>query len=144
MIFDRRARVLIADADPGLRHNLNKRLLDAEVFADSVSDGKMALEALAASNYAVVLLDLSLPQLNSECVLEAIAAMPANVRPVVLVLAGRSAARSLDVDVVQIVLRKPCNLAQLSEIVQSCVKSAAESRRLQRSDEEPLPLQPTA
>jgi DNA-binding NtrC family response regulator len=144
MTFDRRARVLIADADPGLRHSLNKRLLDAEVFADSVADGKMALEALAASSYAVVILDLALPQLNSERVLDAIAAMPANTRPVVLVLAGRSTARSLDVDVVQIVLRKPCNLVQLSEIIQSCVKSAAESRREGRPGEGPLPLQPLA
>ena len=143
MNLDRRARVLIADADPTLRHSLSKRLIDAEVFADSVADGRMALEALAASSYAVVILDLALPHLNSERVLDAIAAMPGNARPVVLVLAGRSSARSLDVDVVQIVLRKPCNLVQLSEIVQSCVKSAAESRREERSGEAP-PLQPLA
>src|SRR6478672_13319998 len=129
MTFDRRARVLIADADPALRHNLNKRLLDGEVFADCVADGKMALEALATSNYAVVILDAALPQVSSERVLDAIAKMPPASRPVVLVLAPRSSARSLDVDIVQIVLRKPCNLAQLAEIVQSCAKSAAELRR---------------
>ena len=139
MTFDRRARVLVADADPGLRHNLSKRLLDAEVFADCVADGKMALDALATSKYAVVVLDVTLPQLNSERVLDAIAAMPAGTRPVVLVLAPRSSARSLDVEVVQIVLRKPCNLAQLAEIVQSCVKSAAELRRGDLDKERPLP-----
>ena len=34
MTFDKRARVLIADADPVLRRDLSKRLLDAEVFAE--------------------------------------------------------------------------------------------------------------
>lgn len=140
MTFDRRARVLIADADAVLRRNLNKRLLDAEVFADCVADGRMALEALEASSYAVVILDLALLHVSSERVLEAIAAMPPASRPVVLVLAARSDARSLDVDVVQIVLRKPCNLAQLSEIVQSCVKSAGESRRDDRIKETGLPV----
>lgn len=142
MTFDPRARVLIADGDPTLRQNLEKRLLDAEVFADSVADGRMALEALEYAHYAVVILDLELTHVSSERVLEAIAAMPPGRRPVVLVLAGRSAARSLDVDVVQIVLRKPCNVIQLSEIVQSCVKSAADWRREDRSGEGPRPLQP--
>ena len=141
MTFDPRARVLIADGDPALRQNLEKRLVDGEVFADSVADGRMALEALEHAHYAVVILDLELTHVSSERVLEAIAAMPPGRRPVVLVLAGRSA-RSLDVDVVQIVLRKPCNVIQLSEIVQSCVKSAADWRRDDRSGEGPRPLQP--
>lgn len=141
MAFDRRARVLIADADPAVRRNLYKRLLDAEVFADCVADGKMALEALANTNYSVVVLDLGLSQVSSERVLAAIARIPSNARPVVLVLAGRSAARSLDVDVVQIVLRKPFNLAQLSEIVESCAKSTADLRRDDHPMDDPLPRQ---
>src|SRR6266516_185470 len=110
MTPDPRARVLIADADLGVRRNLNKRLLDVEVFADCVADGKTALEALSGANYAVVVLDLGLPQVNSERILAFIAAMPVSVRPVVLVLASHAAARSLDVEIVQIVLRKPCDL----------------------------------
>lgn len=142
MTFDRRARVLIADADPVVRRNLHKRLLDAEVFADCVEDGKMALDALVASHYAVVVLDLAIPQVSSERVLASIAALPAATRPVVLVLAPRGAARSLDVEVVQIVLRKPCDLAQLAEIVRSCVRSAAESIRSDASGDSALPAQP--
>ncbi len=141
MTFDRRARVLIADADPALRRNLNKRLLDAEVFADCVADGKTALEALSVASYAVVVLDVALPQVNSERVLAFIAAMPAAARPVVFVLAGPGDARSLDVEVVQIVLRKPCDLTQLSEIVQSCVRSAADVRRQEPAVPPMLPIQ---
>ena len=36
-----------------------------------------------------------------------------------------SAARSLDVDLVQIVLRTPCNLTQLAEMIRSCVRSGS-------------------
>jgi phosphoserine phosphatase RsbU/P len=129
MTFDRRARVLIADADPVVRRKLNQCLLDSKVFADCVADGKTALEALDASSYAVVVLDLALPPGNAERILDLIAAMPASSRPVVLVLATRGAARSLDVEVVQIVLRKPCDLDQLSQIVESCVRSTADTRR---------------
>ena len=141
MTFDSRARVLIADADPLLRRNLSKRLLDAGVFADCVADGKMALEALGVSNYAVVVLDLALQQVTTERVLDFIAAMPAGVRPVVLVLAAPGAARSLDVDIVQIVLRKPCDLHQLSDIIQSCVRSATDARRQEPDLPSELPIQ---
>ena len=133
--------MLIADADPGLCRNLSRRLVDGEVFADCVADGRKALEALGASSYAVVVLDLALPQVNSERILDFIAALPAGVRPVVLVLASRGAARSLDVDVVQIVLRKPCDLTQLSEIVQSCVRSAGAARRQEATPQPMLPIQ---
>jgi DNA-binding NtrC family response regulator len=134
-MFDRRARVLIADADPGVRRELYQRLLDAEVFADTVADGREALDKLNETAYAVVILDVALALITTERLLEYIAAMRAEDRPVVLVLAGRGAARSLDVDVVQIVLRKPCDLAQLAEIVRSCVRSTAEPAR--PSDDEP-------
>jgi hypothetical protein len=47
-------------------------------------------------------------------------------RPVVLVLAANpTSARSLDVDVVQIVLRKPIALRQTVELIRSCVYSAS-------------------
>ena len=140
MTFDRRARVLIADPDAGLRRNLNQRLLDAEVLADCVADGKMALDALSESSYAVVVLDLALPQVNSERVLAFIAALPAATRPVVLVLASRGSARSLDVEVVQIGLRKPCDLTQLADIVRSCVRSTAEAKQ-QKPAPPMLPIQ---
>jgi len=142
MTLDRRARVLIADTDPILRRNLSKRLLDAEMFSDCVADGKMALEALSQATYAVVILDLALQQVSSERILDFIAAMQPSGRPVVLVLASRSGARSLDVDVVQIVLRKPCDLHQLSDIVQSCVRSPADARQHEPSLESDMPTQP--
>ncbi|HEU4522132.1 MAG TPA: response regulator, partial [Thermoanaerobaculia bacterium] len=101
-------RVLIADADPGLRRQIHKRLEDSNVSADCVADGRSAMQRLRESSYGVILLDIALPHLGAERVLEFMRQMPASERPVILVVAEPSAARSLDVDLVQIVLRKPC------------------------------------
>jgi DNA-binding response OmpR family regulator len=123
-------RVLIADADPGVRKQLSKRLLDAGVFADPVADGKLALEQLREQTYSVILLDLSLPGVGAEQILDFVSASPAKPRPVILVVAAGAVSRTLDVDLVQIVLRKPCNLGQLAELIESCVRTAAHHRGL--------------
>jgi len=115
--------VLIADTNVGLQHGLYRRLLDSEILADIVSDGRQALQQLHDSTYAVVLVDLALPQFAAERILDVIAQIPPRQRPVVIVLAAPGEARSLDVDVVQIVLRKPCDLTELSDMVQSCVRT---------------------
>ncbi len=120
------SRVLIAAADPGLRQQLYKRLLDENVFSDMAADGAHALERLATMPYAVVLLDIDLPVVSADRVVDAIGRMPERRRPVVLVLASSSAARSLDVDVVQVVLRKPLNLKHVAEMVSSCIRAAGE------------------
>jgi DNA-binding response OmpR family regulator len=116
-----RERVLVADADPGLRQQVYDRLTDARVVVDCVADGRRALDSLRAAPYAVVLLDVSLPLIGAERVLQFIRELPSSDRPVVLVLGEPNAVRSLDVDLIQIVIRKPCNLTHIAELVQSCV-----------------------
>ncbi len=118
-------RVLLADGDPGLRRQIQKRLLDANVYADSVDDGGAALDLLRQRSYAVVLLGLVLPDRGAERVLEFLGKSDRESRPVVLMVGEPSAARSLDVDLVQIVLRKPCNLTQLADMIQSCVQNVS-------------------
>ena|SRR5688572_192948 len=123
-------RVLIADADPGLRRQLYKRLLDAGLFADSVADGQSALEKLSQRSYAVILLDLRLSGIGAERILDFVSGDTRGSRPVILVMSDGSVGRSLDVDLVQIVLRKPCNIYQLAEMIQSCVRSATARRNV--------------
>lgn len=119
-------RVLIADSDPHLRQLLYSALLASDVFSDCVSTVPDALEKLREEPYGVVLVDVGLPGGNPEQVVAAIAALGQLQRPVVLVLASNpAAARSLDVDIVQIVLRKPLALRQTVELIRSCVQSTA-------------------
>lgn len=119
-------RVLIADSDPHLRQLLYSALLASDVFSDCVSTVPDALEKLRQEPYGVVLVDVALPGGQPEQIVSAIAELQQPLRPVVLVLASNPAqARSLDVDIVQIVLRKPLALRSTVELIRSCVQSTA-------------------
>ena len=117
-------RVLIADADAALRQQLFSALLSFDVFSDGVGTAADALTRLAEERYGVVVIDVGL-QAGVDRVIASIAGMPLAQRPVVLVLAANpETTRSLDVEIVQIVLRKPLNLPQLVDVVRSCVRSS--------------------
>ena len=84
---------------------------------------------LAEQEYGVVVIDVALPFGDVERVIAHIERMPTALRPVVLVLAANpESARSLDVEIVQIVLRRPVNLPQLVDVVRSCIRSHARAR----------------
>lgn len=120
-------RVLIADGDAAVRQQLFSTLLAFDIFSDAVASCADGLARLAEERFGVVVADISLPDVDR--IIDRIALMPAAERPVVLVLASNpEAARSLDVEIVQIVLRKPINLSQLADVVRSCVRSARAKR----------------
>ncbi|HEX7809182.1 MAG TPA: response regulator [Thermoanaerobaculia bacterium] len=119
-------RVLIADADAAVRQQLFSALLDNDIFSDCVLTVPDALEKLDAQKYGVIVLDVALPGTDVGMVIDRISAIPSKERPVVLILASRpEATRSLDVEIVQIVLRKPVVLAHVVDLVGSCLRSAA-------------------
>lgn len=119
------SRVLIADADMALRQALFSALLSLDVFSNTVGTTTEALAKLAEEPYGVLVIDVALPFGDVENVIGSIAAMPVSKRPVVLVLAANpEATRGLDVEIVQIVLRKPALLSQLVDVVVSCSRSS--------------------
>jgi hypothetical protein len=110
-------RVLIADGDATLRQRLYGALLERDIFSDCSSSVDDSVEA-------VVVLDIALAG-ELHRVLDRIGAITHAERPVVLVLAPNvEAARALDVEIVQIVLRKPVLLPQLVDLIRSCIRSA--------------------
>ena len=118
-------RVLIADGDASLRQQLFSALLSCDVFSDGVGTTTDVLTRLREERYGVVVVDVGLPGGDVDRVIAYIAGMPLAQRPVVLVLAAKpETTRSLDVEIVQIVLRKPLNLPQLVDVVRSCVRSS--------------------
>jgi len=121
-------RVLIADADATLRQQLFSALLDIEIFSDCVANAGDALAKLTSESYGVVVVDVGLAG-EIDALIGRIAAMPALTRPVVLVLAAHpEAARSLDVDIVQIVLRRPIRLSHLVDLIRSCAAQSGDRR----------------
>jgi DNA-binding response OmpR family regulator len=127
-------RVLIAEGDERLRRKLYGMLLDRDIFSDCVSDSASAIEKLQREQYALVLLDLSLPPNGAEDVMQAVAAMARGGRPFILALATHHDARGLDVEVVQIVLRKPFDTGNTADIVQSCLSSVRRESHAKSGD----------
>jgi two-component system response regulator ResD len=120
-------RVLIADADQGIRQQLYSALLELDIFSDCVANTQDAIEKLETERYGLLVVDVALPPGNVEDVIARVQQMVPAQRPVVLVLAAKpEAARTLDVDIVQIVLRRPIVLRQLVDLVRSCLRSAGE------------------
>jgi two-component system response regulator ResD len=118
-------RVLIADADAAIRQQLFSGLLEVDIFSDCASNTEDAIEKLDAERYGLLVIDVALPNGNVEDVIGRIQQMAPAQRPVVLVLAAKpEAARTLDVDIVQIVLRRPIVVRQLVDLVRSCLRSA--------------------
>jgi DNA-binding NtrC family response regulator len=126
-------RVLIADSDSTVRQQLYAALLAVDVLSDVVSSVPDAIDKLDAGDYGVVLVDIALPGGDLEQVLARIARFPE--RPVVLVAALHpAAARALDVEIVQIVMRKPLGLRQTVEVIRSCVENALTHRAPAETD----------
>lgn len=132
------SRVLLADGDAVLRRQLYKRLLDHDVFSDCVPDGASALRALDERPYTMLILDLNLGRVDGYQVLDRIRSMPQDQRPVVLVTVTDYDTHSLDVDLVQVVLRKPVKIGEVTEIVRSCLRTIGDDTilRRQRSNRE--------
>jgi len=128
MVAELGVKVLIADGSAVIRRALFSKLLDLDVFSDTVGTGREALEKLGEQSYAVVLLDLALPGIEPEQIVNAIGRLELRQRPVVIAFATTEAARTLDVELVHIVMRKPIDILQVAEIVQSCVKTAGMKR----------------
>jgi CheY-like chemotaxis protein len=123
------ARVLIADGDLELRRTLYRKLLDLDVFSDSVGDGRAALERLQGRPYGMLILDLGIDQVDAIRIIDFIAEMLPERRPMVLAMTAGEARPALDSDLVQIVLRKPLEVDEIAEIVRSCLASVAEPER---------------
>ncbi len=118
-------RVLIADGDMPLRQQLFSALLENDIYSDCVANTAEAIRKLNEETYGLIVIDVALPEGDVDKVIARIHQMPLALRPVVLVLAAKpEAARTLDVDIVQIVLRRPVVVSQLVELVRSCLRSA--------------------
>jgi DNA-binding response OmpR family regulator len=117
--------VLIVDDDDEVRGLLCVALKAAGLACDHASHGLAALEHLRARDYAVVLLDLMMPQLDGVGVLRELQGWhrPELRRPVIVVMTGMSVHESptLPGDVVQAIVRKPFHVADLTELMVGCV-----------------------
>jgi phosphoserine phosphatase RsbU/P len=129
LTFDQSRRVLIVDDDSDIRLLLATALRQKGLEIDEAVDGRSAIEALRANPYAVVLLDLMMPEIDGFGVLEAIRT-DVSPQPVVLVLSGASRQLIEKVDTSRIhgIIRKPFDPIEVAHIVASCADVTGRSR----------------
>jgi CheY-like chemotaxis protein len=117
-------RVLIVDDDPDVRGILGTVLRQQALIVDAATNGTEALALLRDHHYAVVLLDLMMPEMDGFGVLEAIHGDVELDSPVVLVVSGadRATLNRLDASLIHGVLRKPFDPNELAAVVVACVE----------------------
>jgi CheY-like chemotaxis protein len=123
-----RQRVLVADDDQSIRQ-LVSTIVRREHFAvDAASDGLEAIECLKQHEYAVVLLDLMMPRMDGFGVIEWLKNNPPLIKPIIIVITAYADQRFKEVDseLVSGVLRKPFDVAELGDLVRSCVTGFTE------------------
>jgi DNA-binding response OmpR family regulator len=121
MMSEQHRRVLLIDDDDGVRSLLVTALRRKALLIDEASGGQQALELLAENAYAVVLLDLIMPNVDGFAVFEAIE-KSASVPPIVLVVTGadRSVINRLDSRRIHGIVKKPFDPEEIAAVVAAC------------------------
>jgi PAS domain S-box-containing protein len=111
-------RVLVVDDEPLVRSYLHRMLTKSGFSVEEAPDGSSGLDAIHRFRPDVVLLDLTLPDLDGVEVVRRLRASSVNV-PVVLCSGDLDAVRerSLDPELVQGTLQKPFRLRQVLETI---------------------------
>lgn len=122
MIVDPNRRVLVIDDDANVRRILSGALRNRSLHVDEAPDGSVAIALLAENRYAVVLLDLLMPNVDGFGVLDAIGdgANP----PIVLVVSGadRRVLDQVDSRKIHGIVKKPFDPVEIADIVTACTE----------------------
>lgn len=111
--------VLVVEDDDAIRTMLVSALRRGGFGTDAAADGAVALELVAQSEYAVIVLDLMMPRLNGFDFLDAFHKIEPRPRSVVIVLTAFDDAKIAIVNANQVhaVIRKPFDVTVLLEMI---------------------------
>jgi DNA-binding response OmpR family regulator len=128
-----KTRVLVVDDEPAIRALVAKIVERAGHPVDTARDGAEAIEKLDAGNYAVLVLDLMMPNVDGYALLEHLKERGGKRPAIIVVSAGDSAAlRRLDASMVHSILRKPFDIDVLGDLITAAARSMEESDAEQR------------
>ena len=130
MVTDSTKRILVVDDDLLIRRMVVTALRLKGLPVDEAENGRAAMSRLHENRYAVVLLDLFMPEIDGFEVLEKIHS-DAEVQgpPVVLVVTGADtdSIEQLDSTRIHGVIRKPFEIDDLTALVGACVEMKSRS-----------------
>lgn len=122
-----KGKVLVVDDEPAIRALVAKILERAGYPVDTARDGAEAIEKLNQSRYAVLVLDLMMPNIDGYGLIEYLKERGGPRPAIIVVSAGDSAAfRQLDGTVVHSILRKPFDIDVLGDLVAAAAQSLEE------------------
>ena len=116
--------VLVIDDDQALRGFFTTLLSKNGFSVDCAADGRVAYDQLAHNNYAVILLDLMMPNVNGFELLERIQRDSPALLDRVIVMTGASqrSIENLDTSRVWGMIRKPFDIDQLLSSTIDCAQ----------------------
>ena len=137
-------RILVVDDDAAIRSLLFTILRRRGLVVDTARNGAEALEKLRRCTYALMLLDLMMPVASGWEVLERLAGMDSNRRPVVIVLTAGTEPRGVNPEFVVGSIRKPFDVQLLHDMVDGCLSAVAPRPQVRdcpasESEEKPQP-----
>jgi DNA-binding response OmpR family regulator len=118
-------RILIVEDDEPIRTLLTTAIRRQGLDVDEACDGAVALRFTAEREYAVILLDLSMPVLDGIAFLDAFRAGPRSANPVIFVMTAFAdgVAESLRGHRVHAIWRKPFDILSLVETIREVAYS---------------------
>jgi len=120
-------RVLVVDDEPAIRALVAKIVERAGFPVDTAQDGADAIEKLQDSRYAVIVLDLMMPNIDGYGLIRHLKERTGPHPAIIVISAGESAAlRQLDGSMVHSIIRKPFDIDVLGDLITAAAKSMEE------------------
>jgi DNA-binding response OmpR family regulator len=114
--------ILVVDDDAEIRTLIGAALRREGYVCDFAAAGDEAIEKLNANRYALILLDLMMPRVDGQGVINHIRFSGIDTPIVVVTAAGQGRIDALSPVRVKAVLTKPFEIAELVDIVSALVK----------------------
>ncbi|HEY3111566.1 MAG TPA: response regulator [Chloroflexota bacterium] len=118
-------RILVVDDDASIREFIEMALTDEGYEVALATNGREALDQLAADSPSLILLDMAMPVMDGRAFAEAYRATPGPHAPIVVVTAAHEAAERAAQVRADDYIAKPFDLDRLLEIVERHASQAA-------------------
>lgn len=138
-------RVLVVDDEPAIRALVAKIVERAGHPVDIARDGAEAIEKIEEVDYAVIVLDLMMPNVDGYALVDYMRGRGGHRPAIIVISAGDTAAlRRLDGSMVHSILRKPFDIDVLGDLITAAAKTMEETQSRTIADVVPFPKNDTA
>jgi CheY-like chemotaxis protein len=135
-----KGRVLVVDDEPAIRALVTKIIERAGHPVDSARDGAEAIARLEVESYAVLVVDLMMPNVDGHALIDHLKARGGPRPAIIVISAGDTATlRRLDGSMVHSILRKPFDIDVLGDLITAAASSMAEAAEPRNGQVLPFP-----